>query len=315
MTPGQTEDERRSEDRRPTVLVVDDSNAIRRILSRTLEGAGYRVTEADDGAKAIAACRADRPDLVLLDIDMPVMDGTTALSVIRGDEELRTLPVIFLTARTGGEDVATGLGLGAQDYLRKPCEPAELTARVAMALRVKAQEDFLARQAAEMDALSATDTLTGLGNRRRLDARIEELVAELGPDAIFTAVLVDIDHFKNVNDTHGHGIGDLVLRIVAGRMSGAVKDDGHTIVRWGGEEFVVVAVGLDDAARLALAERVRAAVGASAFSISVDETIPVTVSAGCASGPLQSFETVLQSADEALYEAKRTGRDRVVVAG
>src|SRR5882672_4797305 len=171
--------ERRREDdpAMTTILVVDDSAAIRRIISRTLVETGYRVVEAVDGRAALDACRAERPDLMLLDIDMPVMDGPTTLREIRAEPELQSLPVLFLTARTGADDVAAGLDLGAQDYLRKPCEPAELTARVARALRTKAQEDTLLRQARELNELSTTDALTGLGNRRRMEATIDELVA------------------------------------------------------------------------------------------------------------------------------------------
>src|SRR5689334_16982564 len=123
-------DDRRADDQpnAATVLVVDDSVAIRRILSRSLIAEGYIVREAADGQAALDSCQSDRPDLVLLDIDMPVMDGHATLRELRADPHLADLPVLFLTARTGGSDVATGLGLGAQDYLRKPCEPAELAA-------------------------------------------------------------------------------------------------------------------------------------------------------------------------------------------
>lgn len=294
-----------------TILVVDDSTAIRRIISRALEAAGYRVVEAVDGQQALDACRAEKPDLVILDFDMPVMDGPTALRAMKADAAMQSVPVLFLTARTGGADVAVGLDLGAQDYLRKPCEPAELTARVAAALRIKAQEQTLARQAREFDALSTTDSLTGIGNRRRLDARVRELVAEHGGDAVFTAMIIDIDHFKLVNDTHGHAVGDTVLKIMAGRMSGAIG--GHALARWGGEEFVALAVGLADTEAHALAEHVREIVADGPFAIAGDRAITVTVSVGCASGPLDRFEAVLSSADNALYEAKRSGRNRVVM--
>lgn len=163
--------ERRRDDRPsvPTILVVDDSTAIRRIISRTLAETGYRVVEAQDGRAALDTCRAERPDLVLLDVDMPVMDGHTTLREMRADPELQAVPVLFLTAHTDGANAAVGLELGAQDYLRKPCEPAELTARVGRALKAKAQEDALARHARDMNKLSTTDPLTGLGNRRRME--------------------------------------------------------------------------------------------------------------------------------------------------
>ena len=306
--------ERRRDEAAPTtILVVDDSTAIRRILGRTLVEAGYRVVDAADGRAALRACRVERPDLVLLDMDMPVLDGPATLRAMRAEPELRAVPVLFLTARTGAADVAAGLDLGAQDYLRKPCEPAELTARVARALRAKAQEDTLARQARELFELSTTDALTGLGNRRRLEATIAELTATHGDDARVTVVLFDVDHFKAVNDTFGHAVGDTVLRIVAKRLQGAVDERSH-VVRWGGEEFLLAVVGLEEAQAGSLAERLRHVVGATPCAVSQDRTIAITVSGGCATGPAAAFAAAVEAADAALYEAKRAGRDRIVMS-
>jgi diguanylate cyclase (GGDEF)-like protein len=296
-----------------TVLVVDDSVATRRILSRSLTGGGYRVREAGNGQEALDACRAELPDIVLLDIDMPVMDGLTTVREMKDDPELRSLPVLFLTARTGGDDVVVGLGLGAQDYLRKPCEPAELCARVGAALRVKAHGDMLQRQARALDELSTTDTLTSLGNRRRLEVRLEQLVREREGAAAVGALIVDVDHFKRVNDEEGHAVGDIVLRIVAERLRGAIGEQ-HTLVRWGGEEFVIVALDVSEADTAALGEQARHVVGGSPISIGDGRTLPVTASVGGALGRLDDVAAVLRSADEALYAAKAAGRNRVVVS-
>jgi two-component system cell cycle response regulator len=307
--------ERRREDEpaATTILVVDDSSAIRRIISRTLVQTGYRVVEAVDGRAALEACRAERPDLMLLDIDMPVMDGPTTLREMRAEPALRSLPVLFLTARTGAADVAAGLDLGAQDYLRKPCEPAELTARVARALRARAQEETLARHARELDELSTTDALTGLGNRRRMEATIDAMVATHGDASLLTVIMLDVDHFKAVNDTFGHAVGDIVLRIVAQRL-GAAMDGQVLLARWGGEEFLVAAVGLDAEQSFALAERLRQTLSASPFAIGGGGTIPVTASLGCAIVPVTAFHGGLEAADRALYDAKRNGRNQVVLA-
>jgi diguanylate cyclase (GGDEF)-like protein len=315
MSDVRRQDDRRRDDRpaAATILVVDDSTAIRRILSRALLAGGYRVVEAEDGRAALESCRAERPDLVLLDVDMPVLDGHATLREMRADPELRSLPVLFLTARTGGADVVVGLELGAQDYLRKPCEPAELVARVAMALRAKAQEDALARQARELNELSTTDVLTGLGNRRRMEETIDELVKRHGPSTDVTVIMIDVDHFKAVNDTYGHAVGDLVLKIVAGRLRGSVEK-GVEVARWGGEEFVVAAVGLGETEAFALADHVRRAVGVSPFATGGDQAIVVTVSAGCAIAPISAFSAALEAADGALYEAKGSGRNRAVLA-
>jgi diguanylate cyclase (GGDEF)-like protein len=182
-----------------------------------------------------------------------------------------------------------------------------------MVLRAKAQEDLLARQAHEMSELSTTDTLTGLGNRRRMDATIEELTATHGADVMVTVIMIDVDHFKAVNDMFGHAVGDVVLRIVAGRLRGALDNDA-AVARWGGEEFVVVDVGLDEVEAFALAEHVRKVISATPFSTGVDQSIPVTVSAGCAIGRIAAFDAALEAADGALYAAKHAGRNQVALA-
>jgi diguanylate cyclase (GGDEF)-like protein len=296
-----------------TILVVDDSTAIRRIIGRTLVHAGYRVIEAADGQAGLDAIRAEHPDLVLLDVDMPVMDGPAALRVMRADPEMASLPVLFLTARTGGADVAAGLDLGAQDYLRKPCEPEELTARVARALRAKVNEDALDRRVREMNRMSTTDALTGLGNRRRAEAMVREATEQSGPDTALTVILCDIDRFKTINDQYGHPVGDAVLSMVAERLTSAAGVQ-PVVTRWGGEEFLVTAVGLDAVRTVELAERLRSAIAETPFAVSADRRIPVTISAGCAIAAPAEFVAALEAADAALYRAKRAGRDRVTAA-
>jgi two-component system cell cycle response regulator len=294
-----------------TILVVDDSTAIRRILRRALQGAGYRVTEAADGRAALTACHLETPDLVLLDVDMPVMDGPTALAAMRREPALVDVPVLFLTARTSGADVAAGLRLGAQDYLRKPCDPEELTARVANALHQKVERDSFERKAVEADRLSTVDVLTGLPNRRLLQMRTEEMLVAGGSGTPAALLMIDVDRFKQVNDTEGHTVGDLVLRILAGRLSTVAHN--ALLTRWGGEEFVVLLPPIVDAAELAaIGERFRAAVDATPFSIDKGRLLDITISVGAASGRLGAFDAMLQAADEALYMAKRSGRNRVV---
>jgi two-component system, cell cycle response regulator len=313
---GPHEPERRGQDRvaTPTILVVDDSAAMRRILARTLATAGYGIAEAPNGEVALAHCRAHAPDLVLLDIDMPVMDGPTALKVMRSDPVLRDIPVLFLTARASGDDLAAGLELGAQDYLRKPCEPAELMARVAAALRQRIQAETLRSLAMEADRLSTVDALTGVANRRQFDARAAEMHTTLGGDAAVGLMVIDVDHFKRVNDEEGHPAGDAVLRIVAGRLSGAVGGE-HLLVRWGGEEFVVLATGLAEAELAELGERLRGVIGDRPFALGEGRSLAITVSVGCVCGRLDALSVAVAAADEALYDAKRGGRNRVAMHG
>lgn len=154
------------------------------------------------------------------------------------------------------------------------------------------------------------DALTGLGNRRQLKLTTDGLRSTLGGGAQIGFIIADIDHFKQVNDTEGHVVGDFVLRIVAGRLRSALGDQ-HQLVRWGGEEFVALAAGLDDTEVADLAERLRTAICEAPFVIDESRSLSITVSLGCVSGRLDALDNVLQAADEALYEAKRSGRDRV----
>jgi len=307
------ERDRRATDRvvTATVLVVDDSNATRRILRRALERAGYGVTEAADGLAALAACRTQSPDLVLLDIDMPVMDGPTVLARMQEDDLLSEIPVIFLTARTGGADVAAGLQLGAHDYLRKPVEPVELEARVAAALYRRSQHRSLRETALEADRLSTVDALTGLANRRQFVRKREQLLSGTDTDGPIGLIMIDIDHFKRVNDNEGHLVGDAVLRIAARRLLTAI-DSTQLLVRWGGEEFMALTPSLDASGVAEVAERLRLVVCNAPFSIGEDRALPITVSVGSVTGTLRALDTLIPVADEALYEAKQAGRNRVV---
>jgi diguanylate cyclase (GGDEF)-like protein len=304
--------ERRGPDRvvAATVLVVDDSGATRRILRRALESAGYGVAEAADGMAALASCRTVTPDLVLLDIDMPVMDGPTALAAMKADEDLAEIPVLFLTAKTSGVDAAAGLALGAQDYVRKPCDLAELTARVATALNHSAQYQRIRERAREADRLSVVDALTGLANRRQFQRRSAELLATAGGATPAGLIMIDVDHFKRVNDTVGHLVGDAVLRIVARRLLSAVGRQ-HLVVRWGGEEFLVLAAPLAEPQIAELAERLRVLVCTTPFVIGENRELLITVSVGGVSGSLEALDAMVRIADEALYEAKHGGRNRV----
>ena len=294
------------------IVVADDSLVVRTLLRRQLEEHGHSVIEAVDGEDALRVCRAELPDLVLLDVEMPKLDGHGVLAALRADDALADTPVVFLTARTTTEDVVEGLRLGAHDYLRKPFEPAELLARVSAAYRVKALQDELRQRNAELDAMSRTDALTGLPNRRHLQ---EQLVAT-GSAALrhgqsIGILMVDVDHFKKVNDEVGHDGGDRVLRAVASRVSAACRTE-DVAGRWGGEEFLVVAPLTDREGVATLGERVRSMVAAEPVPVD-GRSLAVTVSVGGASGGGDIDELVRQ-ADAALYEAKAAGRDCVVTS-
>jgi two-component system cell cycle response regulator len=293
------------------VLIADDSLVIRAVVRAGLEGEGYRIVEADNGLEALERCRLDPPDVILLDIEMPGLDGHQVLSELKRDEYLRDVPVVFLTGRTAMNDVLAGLRGGAHDYLKKPFEPAELLARVGAATHVKKLQDQLRERNDELRRLSHTDALTGLGNRLHVEEQLSQRcsAARRYREPISVA-LFDIDHFKQVNDTYGHPAGDLVLREFARRLCHELRAD-DIACRWGGEEFLVILprTGLDEAKTVA--ERIRTSIAATPMPAD-DLKIAVTVSGGCAVGRDNSPDDLVKVADVRLYEAKAAGRNRIV---
>jgi two-component system cell cycle response regulator len=298
---------------RPLVLIADDSAVIRALLRGQLEKQGNEVVDAADGAQALQACRERKPDVILLDVDMPVLDGHDALAALKADANLADIPVVFLTARTETSDVVEGLRLGAHDYLRKPFESAELLARVRAALRVKTLQDDLRARNAELDRMSRTDALTGLSNRRHMEERLREIHSGVRRHGGLLGVLmIDIDRFKSVNDVHGHVAGDSVLRAVALRLQATVRLE-DVLGRWGGDEFLVLVDRADEPGVVALAERIRTAIAEGNIASLSGEPIRVTASVGCCIADAHA-EAILDGADSALYAAKDAGRDRFAFA-
>ena len=296
------------------VLLVEDSAVIRALVRRMLVAGGHVVVEAAGGAAALTVCREQQPDVVLLDVEMPEMSGWDVLAAMKADPDLRDVPVVFLTGRSDTTDMVDGLRLGAHDYLRKPCEPTELLARVQAAARVKRLQDELRQRNEDLDRISRTDALTGLRNRRHVEEYLAKLTSlarrNLEPIAV---LVIDIDHFKSVNDEHGHEAGDAVLREVAGRMQDSVRLE-DMVGRWGGEEFLVVLPNTTDQGAAELAERLRQVVADTPCRLADGDAVQVTISVGCAASLIDDAGILVRSADAAMYEAKQTGRNRVVVA-
>lgn len=294
---------------RQRILIVDDEKFNREILSELLLP-DYDVFLAKDGDQAIARARATPgPDLILLDVVMPGMDGYEVLRRLRADERTSTIPVIFVTGMCEAEDEAKGLDMGAVDYILKPFRFAVVRARVRNHMSYIWQ-----RKQLEQDAF--IDSLTGIHNRRRFDQTLSiEWRRANRHGKQLSLAMVDIDYFKQYNDTYGHGAGDDALRQIANVMSNIINRSGELIARYGGEEFVVLLpeVGHNEAIRIA--EQLRYSVEMLAIRHENSTVAPVmTISVGgvsmvpCANG---TFVDLLTLADDQLYLAKRAGRNSV----
>jgi diguanylate cyclase (GGDEF)-like protein len=276
-----------------SVLLVDDSETQRAMIARSLEKGGFKVTTAVNGLDCLSVLGELRPDIVLLDVVMPGIDGWETLDRIR---QTNGVPVIMLTARAEDIDRVRGLRAGADDYIGKPFQQDELEARIEAVMR---RAD-----------LGRRDALTGLSNRRTFDEHLDSMLAqERKTGQAFALVIFDIDHFKSINDTQGHPEGDRVLQDVA-RIAARQLRAGEQIFRIGGEEFGIVIPG-DGKTGVLVAERVRAAVQDEPR----EPRLP-TLSAGVASFPHDATtrEALFQAADLALYAAKQGGRNAVSLA-
>jgi diguanylate cyclase (GGDEF)-like protein len=298
------------------ILIADDEVISRTVLDETLSRWGYEVIVARDGDEAWTALAGEgAPQLAILDWQMPGLDGPEICRRLRAEPRESYVYVLLLTARDNRSDVIAGLASGADDYLTKPFDRHELQARLTVGRRIlRLQEELIqAREALRIEATH--DSLTGLWNRRGvlaiLSADLGRAARERTPLAV---VVTDLDHFKAINDTRGHLVGDEVLREAARRLQLAVRPyDG--VGRMGGEEFLVVLPGtsLEDAVEVA--ERVRRLIAASPVAVAGGE-LSVTLSAGvaAASPGLADPDRLLAAADGALYQAKRGGRNRVAAS-
>lgn len=302
----------------PTILVADDEPVNRTLLERLLEREGYHVLAARNGSEAVEQTQIALPDLVLLDVMMPEMDGLDACRLIKENETTRDIPIIFLSARDETEMKVSGLSLGADDYISKPFEAEELIARVHVAIRLKRERDQLRMSAEEASmraeqaqARAMTDALTGLLNRYGLQHTLAREHAEARRyQRQLSCVLIDLDNFKTINDTYGHPIGDLTLQQVAGILREAVRAS-DTVFRYGGEEFLVLLPETDLEGAVALADKIRAVAAERPFGDGA-HVFNLTLSAGASSLCAdESGHDMIARADMALYHAKEQGRNRV----
>jgi two-component system cell cycle response regulator len=292
------------------ILVADDDAVSRRLLEATLRRWGYDVVVAEDGARAWEILQEEAaPQLAILDWVMPGLDGPQICGEVRSLGEQRYIYLLLLTAKSEKEDLVKGLDAGADDFLTKPFDAQELRARLRAGIRILELQEKLRVEATH-------DSLTGLWNRgAALDLLRRELSRGERHGTPVTVVMADIDHFKRINDTHGHLAGDVVLREVAHRLSSAVRSY-DVAGRVGGEEFLFVFPGCAIGDAVDQAERLRACINREPAD-TPEGPIPVTLSLGVAvrEGRVSvDPDSLLRAADTALYRAKRGGRDRVELA-
>jgi two-component system cell cycle response regulator len=291
------------------VLIGEDSTVVREVLRWHLETDGFRIAECADGIEALELASKLRPDVILLGVELATIDGLVVLERMKANPELADIPVVFVTARTTTDDLVEGLRLGAHDYLFKPFEPAEVVARVRSAARISHLQEALRRRNAELERISRSDSLTGLPNRREIDDQLASMLASGRRHGDNLAVaMIDIDHFKAINDTYGHAAGDAVLQEVARRLRDAARQE-DLVGRWGGEEFMALLPRCDGTRVFEVCDRIRSAVAATPVDLPEGGSLDVTVSIGCTPG---LDDEMVQRADTALYTAKQEGRNRTI---
>ncbi len=295
-----------------TILIADDNAMMRRLFQHTFAH-GHRVVTAENGAQALELAERERPDLIVLDILMPDMDGHEVLKRLKADPCVSDIPVVFLTGMTEAGDELRGLELGAIDYWIKPFQPAIVRARARNYLELKSGRDALTQ-------LAFQDGLTGIANRRAFDEILDhEWRRARRSDEPVCVILADVDHFKAYNDTQGHGAGDACLSRVATIFQNQMQRAGDFTARYGGEEFVCLLANTDLNSGAAVAEKIRAAIEQAALPHGASDVCEVvTMSFGvaaCIPEELPTPQDLTEAADTALYRAKHAGRNQVATMG
>jgi len=293
---------------RPKLLVVDDQPINIQVMYRCFAG-DFQVFMATNGEQALGLCKSNPPDLILLDVVMPGMDGFEVCKRLKTDESTRHIPVIFVTAHTDPAQETHGLSLGAVDFIAKPINPDVVRARVKTQLTLKFQSDLLRK-------LVFLDGLTGVFNRRYFDQQIAtEWARSARNNTALSLILLDVDHFKLFNDRYGHQAGDDALRLISDALKSCLRRPADLVARYGGEEFACVLpeTSYDDALVIAneLESKIRNLAIPHADS---DANSVVTISLGLASrinGSGSDVADLIGLADRLLYEAKHSGRARV----
>lgn len=294
------------------ILIVDDVPSNIRILVEELRSE-YEIVVATSGKLALQRAVTNTPDLILLDIMMPEMDGYEVCARLKEDRKLSGIPIIFVTAKDEEEDETKGLHIGAVDYITKPFSLPIVKARVKTHLELKQHRDFL-------ENLSSLDGLTGIFNRRRFDETLQkEWERAARESAELGLIMMDLDCFKAYNDNYGHLLGDGCLRLVAKALKASLRRPADMVARYGGEEFAAILPRTDAAGAENVAERMRANIESLQIEHRYSTVKPViTASLGIAvmtPAPLSESRILINASDKALYEAKNSGKNQVKMVG
>ncbi len=292
------------------ILIIDDAPQNLKVVGNMLNEVGYRTTFATNGKQALERVKTTEFDLILLDLMMPEMNGLEVCKRFKSEPDYQEIPIIFLTASHEQEPLITAFELGAVDYITKPFNKPELLARVKTHLMLKHTTHELKRALAEVESLARIDPLTFVLNRRtflELAQQEFERVSRYG--STFSMLILDVDHFKRINDTYGHLLGDRALVTLASVITDSVRSI-DTVGRYGGEEFLVLLPDTYPSQALISADRIRSSI-AERLILTEKEIFQMTVSIGVATYEKndQGIFDVLQRADNKLYEAKAQGRN------
>lgn len=323
------------------ILIVDDNEINRMVLSKVLEKEGYEPLMAMSGKQALQLLETDKPELILLDVMMPGMDGFEVCNHLKNDLTYKDIPVIFMTAKCEIDSIVHGFKLGGADYITKPFNASELNARIKYHIVLKQSRDQsnlmneqlqksnqklteaneiihlknnqLLDAMKKLEMLSITDPLTELFNRRYMNDRIEEVYKVFHRKKRgFSILLADIDNFKRTNDTYGHDCGDQVLKLISQQLLIAVRKS-DIVSRWGGEEFLILLPDTDKYIAKKLAERIRKSV--EKMNIIYNQNrIPISLTIGVSQNENEDVKTMIERADSALYHGKNSGRNCVCVS-
>jgi two-component system, cell cycle response regulator len=298
------------------VLIVDDNELIRRLASTLLTKKNYEVATATNGRVAIEQIHSFNPDVILLDVMMPEMDGFECCRRLKSNASTMDIPVVMVSSNTESIDKIKGLEIGAADYVDKPFNYGELLARVGTQVKMKSLLNELGKKNALLEELVKKDSLTNLYNHRYFHERMtEEFTRSVCSNTPLSCLVCDIDLFKSINDTYGHQAGDEILKSLAAIFITMIGID-DVPSRYGGEEFAFILPHTDIGDAAALGEQIRRCVEYTVFT-SGDKSISITISMGVSAVPANDASThieLIRFADEALYAAKQAGRNKLIIS-